>query len=274
MRRLSTVLIFSIAFSVSLVAALEALARRDRSRDHYDLAAEDSELPALLAAHGYTPDALDVGGGVQLRGMLRAPASDHSRVVLFFPGNTEPQLRSSLPALEAIRAGRDFGMAAWAYRGFDGSNGTPSAERADADAQRALAAVHDRLGAESERTVVMGYSLGSGIALRLAAAMSRAGHPPAAVVLLSPFWKHPVGPAKPLGYFLPSDVYRVEDVVRDIKVPVLIVAGAKDQELPVEQHARRLAAALPTSTYWELRGHGHVDFLGDPSLLARIGGFF
>jgi hypothetical protein len=54
---------------------------------------------------------------------------------------------------------------------------------------------------------------------------------------------------------------------------VLVVAGQRDEALPVALNARPLARALPGSQYWELPGRDHVDYLHDSALLARIGNF-
>jgi pimeloyl-ACP methyl ester carboxylesterase len=260
---------------VALAGSLGFSARRAGQRDHYDLAAvQDPALPALLLERGYVANELTVAPGIELRGMVRAPETADARFVLCFPGNTEPQLSSSLPMLEHIRAGRGFGIGAWAYRGYDGSGGVPSPAATEHDARAQLHYVRERLGVTPDRIVLLGYSLGSGIALRLAAELSRAGQPPAAVVLLSPFWSLEIGPAHPLEFFLPSEYYRVGDVVADVRSNVLVVAGREDDALPVAPHARTLVRALgERAEYWELPRRGHVDYLEDSSLLARIGNF-
>lgn len=261
----------SVALALLL---LSAAAHRQHSRFHYATGPEDATLPAFVEAHGYTLRTLDVAPNVRLRGILRAPTSDQAHFALFFPGNSVQQLASSLPALEAIRAGRDLGIVAFAARGFDGSTGRPSPRAAESDARAELAYVRETLHVPAERLVVMGYSMGSGIALRLAAELSRVAQPPAAVVLLSPFWTLEFGPASRFEFLLPTEHYGVEDIAGDVKSPVLVVAGARDESLPVATHAHPLVHALPIGTqYWELPGHDHVDYLHDPVLLARIGNF-
>jgi pimeloyl-ACP methyl ester carboxylesterase len=264
-----------IFLAVGLAVLLLSMAiHRQHKRDHYATGPADVALPALTKAHGYALRSLDVAPNVRLQGILRVPRSDQARFVLFFPGNSEQQLAASLPALEAVRAGRDVGFVAFASRGFDGSTGIPSPAALESDARAQLAYVRGTLHVEAERLVVMGYSLGSGIALRLAAELSRAQQPPAAVVLLSPYWTIAFGPASPFELLLPSEHYRVADIVADVKSPVLVVAGERDEALPVATHAHPLVRALPSGRqYWELPGRNHVDYLQDSALLARIGNF-
>ena len=261
--------------ALSLVALLlEAGTRRQRDRFHYYTAESNAELPALLEEYGYELRELPVAPDVHLRGIVRLPSSNGARFLLFFPGNSTPQLNASLPALEAMRAGRDLGIAAFSYRGFDGSTGRPSPQAAANDASAQLAYLRDRLHVPTERVVLVGYSMGSGIALRLAAELSRAQQPPAAVILLSPYWTLDLGPASPFEFLLPSEQYLTEDIAGDFRGRILVVAGKDDTALPVETHARKLVAALhPGTEYWELRDRGHADYLQDEALLARIGNF-
>ena len=268
--------LFGLLALVLVAGALLLMAAAQRSRDrfHYYTGGESAELAGLLEAHGYELRELQVAPDARLRGIVRLPSSDGARFVLFFPGNAEPQLDVTLPTLEALRAGRDLGIAAFTYRGFDGATGTPSPQAAEDDARAQLRYLHEQLLVPVERVVIVGYSMGSGIALRLPAALSREQQPPAALILLSPYWTLELGPASRFELFLPSEYYRVADVAGEYKGPVLVVAGARDEALPVDQHARKLIRALhPSSQYWELRDRGHVDYLRDTSLLARIGSF-
>jgi uncharacterized protein len=262
-----------LAVALALVL-LGAAVHRHHGRFHYATGPADAGLPALAESDGYTLRTLDVAPNVRLRGILRVPSSEQARFVLFFPGNSLQQLASSLPALEGMRAGRDLGVVAFASRGFDGSTGRPSPGSAASDARAELAYVRGTLHVPAERLVVMGYSMGSGVALRLAAELSRVHQPPAAVVLLSPFWTLAFGPASPFEFLLPTDNYGVAEIAADVHSPVLVVAGALDVSLPVETHAHPLMQALPIgSQYWELPGRDHVDYLHDSALLPRIGNF-
>lgn len=53
-----------------------------------------------------------------------------------------------------------------------------------------------------------------------------------------------------------------EDSIASMKIPVLIVAGTKDEMLPVEHHARLLAGQFVMGEYVELSYLSHFGFLG------------
>jgi pimeloyl-ACP methyl ester carboxylesterase len=270
-RTLAVVLAASLG-SAALVASF--IEKRNLGRFHYDLSPADPKLPSLAREHGYTVHELDVAPETRLRGIVRPSGSAKDPFVLFFPGNVAQQLAVSLPILEALRADGPAGLAMFAYRGIDGSTGRPSVETAPTDAGAQANYLRKNLGVSSSRLVLVGYSMGSGIALRLAAELAAAAQPPAAVILLSPYWTLDLTRASTLGALLSSETYVVEDVIARVTFPLLVVAGARDDALPLEHHAHVLVRALGSrAQYWELPGANHHDYLSDPALLQRIAAF-
>lgn len=57
---------------------------------------------------------------------------------------------------------------------------------------------------------------------------------------------------------------------RMIQVPTLIVWGAHDTELPLEPHARRLQALIPTSELVVMEQSGHFPFVDEAARFARV----
>ncbi len=195
-------------------------------------------------------------------------ASD-ARFLLFFPGNAHAQLSEALALLEILRAGRDLGMAVWSYRGFEGSAGEPSPGAAAEDAHMQRAFLAARHAVSPGQLVVAGYSMGSGIALRLAAELEAREQAPSGLILLSPFSRLLLSPARWYGRVLPAHRYETSELAGRYRGPTLVMAGASDDALPVADHARPLVAALGArASYLELPGKGHVDYLHDASLLA------
>jgi pimeloyl-ACP methyl ester carboxylesterase len=256
-------------------AVVYYIQRRQRSRFVYSLGPADPAVPELARTHGYTVHELPIAAGARVRGLIRPAARPDAPFVLLFPGNTSQQLAANLPLVEALRAARaPAGAAVFAYRGFDGSTGLPSVPSAALDARAQLEHLRDNLGVSPERLVIAGYSMGSGIALRLATELAAAGQPPAAVLMLSPYWRLDLAPARALGILLPSETYVVDDVISKVTFPLLVVAGERDDALPVAHHAHPLMKALgKRAQYWELPGAGHQDYLEDRALLARVAAF-
>lgn len=184
--------------------------------------------------------------------------------VLFLPGNAgEIGDRS-------VRFGfyqaRGLGVLFLSYRGFGGSTGSPSEPGLIADADAAhgwlLAA-----GAPAAKIVVIGESLGTGVAVRLAAR-----RPVAALVLEAPYtaavdvarlsyWWLPVG-------LLMTDQFRSADWLGKIAVPTLVVHGTADALIPFAM-GRAVYQALPgPKEFMTLEGGGHGS-VHDPAVWAR-----
>lgn len=221
------------------------------------------------AALGYEQCALPLAGGGALRGFVRAPRVNKARFVLFFPGNAKGQLAEALALLEILRDARDLGVAVWSYRGFEGSDGEPSPEAIAEDARMQRAFLAARYGVGCERLVIAGYSMGSGIALRLAAELEVREQTPSGLLLLSPFSRFSPSPSRWYGRLLRAHRYETSDSAERYRGPTLVMAGSHDDVLPVAIHARPLVRTLGIhARYIELPGKGHVDYLHDRVLLA------
>jgi pimeloyl-ACP methyl ester carboxylesterase len=191
---------------------------------------------------------------------------DGPRAILYFGGNAEDVSRT-VPELAA--AFPDRAVYAPHYRGYGGSGGRPSERALHADA----AAVFDHVAARHDTVDVVGRSLGSAVATRLAAtkAVRR-------LVLVTPF-DSIVSLAGGLFPFLPvrllvADRFEtVADAPRVAASTLVITAGA-DEVVPAD-HTRRLLeafrAGVATERPFPLAGHNDVST--DPAYLAAIGRF-
>jgi uncharacterized protein len=100
------------------------------------------------------------------------------QVVLYFPGNGD-SLAGSVGRFRAI-ASDGTGLVALSYRGYAGSSGAPSEQGLLRDAAAAYAFASALYAAE--RLVAWGFSLGSGVAVALAAE-----HPLGGLILEAPY---------------------------------------------------------------------------------------
>ena len=99
--------------------------------------------------------------------------------VLFAPGNGGN--RAGRAGLAEVRSDRGLAVLLMDYRGYGGNPGSPSEDGLAADADSAVAALQE-VGYPPHRTIYFGESLGSGVVAAL-----QARHPPAGIVLRSPF---------------------------------------------------------------------------------------
>jgi pimeloyl-ACP methyl ester carboxylesterase len=107
--------------------------------------------------------------------VISVRAHEGPNAIVYFGGNGEdvaynlPEFSSTLP---------DYALYLMNYRGYGGSAGTPTEQAIHQDAQ----ALFDWVHARHSNVVVMGRSLGSGVAIRLASE-----RPAARLVLITPY---------------------------------------------------------------------------------------
>ncbi len=166
---------------------------------------------------------------------------------------------------------RGFGVAYLSYRGFGGSSGSPSEAGLIADAD----AAYDWLiakGVEPGRIALLGESLGSGVAVQLAAKREVG-----AVALEAPYTST-VEVAAKIYWWLPvhvlmKDQFKSIDFIAAVVAPLLIIHGEEDSLIPVEFGRRLFAAANQPKELEIVPGFGH-DVLFEETTWAREAEFF
>jgi fermentation-respiration switch protein FrsA (DUF1100 family) len=102
-------------------------------------------------------------------------------------------------------------------------------------------------------------------------------HPPAALVLRSPFTSMAdVGrhhyPFLPVRLLL-RDRFAAIDLIQRVRAPVLVIAGGRDQIVPVDHSRRLYDAAAPPKTLLVIPGADHNDdalLAGDEMVQAIV----
>lgn len=162
------------------------------------------------------------------------------------------------------------------YRGYGGSGGSPSEEGLYLDALAGYEFLSERLGG-SASIMVLGRSMGGAVAARLAATRATGG-----LVLESAFTSlEAMG--RILYPFLPGIFFRrlrgrfdTLGSLRDVKVPILVVHGARDEIVPLRMGRTLYEAAGARRQWHEVPGAGHNDVfqVGGREYFRVIGGFF
>lgn len=156
------------------------------------------------------------------------PPRDGKPVVLFFHGNGEV-LAWRVPRFRGIVAD-GTGLIALSFRGYAGSTGSPSEAGLIADAEAAYRFAAARYA--TSRIVPWGYSLGSGVAVAIAAAHSVGG-----LILETPYTStvdiaaaaFPYLPAR----WLLRDRFHSDRRIGNVHAPLLIMHGGKDRVIPI-----------------------------------------
>jgi fermentation-respiration switch protein FrsA (DUF1100 family) len=188
---------------------------------------------------------LSPGEGVELHA-LRFTTTDALGTVLFFHGNAGSLRRWGKQAKRFTRSGWNVLM--MDYRGYGKSRGKLSEQALHADAALWYAWLKEREA--EDRIVVYGRSLGSGMAVPVAAA-----HRPRALVLESPF-ANLYDAARHQFYALPYRLllryaFRNDKAIRRITCPVYIFHGKRDPVVPYES-ALKLYALVPGTVHREM----------------------
>ena len=213
---------------------------------------------ALAAKPGWREASLTIGK-LELNGLVRPPEFPEAPWVLYFGGNATT-LEGSQWILERIAGAEDMGLAVFAYRGYDGSDGRPTQRALVRDGVAAAAEI-TALGATPEHLVIVGQSLGAAVAVQVTAELQEAGRAPAGLVLVSPFTSVPAVARDHVGcapVCLFPDPWRSIRRVHGLRGPALVLHGTKDDVVPIA-HGRRIAESLPDARFVELPEKGHND---------------
>jgi hypothetical protein len=188
---------------------------------------------------------------------------DGPRALIYFGGNAEDVSRD-LPLFS--QAFPDHAIYLLHYRSFGGSSGTPSEEAIQRDA----AALFDLARAAHPETAVIGRSLGSGVAVRLA---SR--RPVSRLILITPynsFQEIAAGqfPYMPVPWIL-RDKFESWRYAPKIVVPTLLIAAGNDEVIPrasTERLYARFAKGVATMRVIPETDHNSIS--ASPQYLELI----
>ena len=185
-----------------------------------------------------------------------------SPLVLYFGGNAE---EVSWMALEARRQAPGTGWLLVEYRGYGASEGSPSERELIKDGL----SWYDHAAKTNKSIYLFGRSLGSGVAVPLAAARAVEG-----VILVAPFdslvevGRHHY-PILPVGWMLR---HRFDSLgaAPAVKAPLLCLVAGRDEIIPAV-HSRRLYDAWAGPKRWvELANAGHNSTDGAPQFWGAI----
>lgn len=246
-----------ILFFVLTAVAAWVLAKR-LHQFAYWIARKDHAEIAAMATGGWSVQRLYVEPGVTLVGLVRPPRSADAPWLLFAPGNSSALLDGFRQVLDGLVGDRDLGLAFFAWRGFEASDGVPSPAGLRLDLHAAWRWLRDR-GVPAERIELWGYSLGATVAAQVAAELADTGERPRRLGLIAVGERFTVMRTGLFGRFLPSHVYELTSTLPQLPAPIVIVHGSDDDALPIDG-ARRLAQQLGgRAVLHELPGKGHAD---------------
>ncbi|WP_296615153.1 alpha/beta fold hydrolase [Sphingomonas sp.] len=214
---------------------------------------------------GYRDVAITTSDGLRGR-LLYHPPQQGKPVILFFHGNGDSVLGSIVAMRSLVAAG--YGAVLPEFRGFNGAPGIPDEQGLYRDA-RAARAWMTANGIGADRIVIIGYSLGTGVAAQMALE-----HAPRALILVAPY-ASVAHVAAARFWWLPADLLVSERFDTAAKIgriacPILLLHGTADTTIPPENSAS-LKALRPNADRVVFPRVGHEVVFSQPAqaLIAR-----
>ncbi len=215
------------------------------------------EVPARYGLDGFSAASIVTSDGETLAAWLALPPAGSAPVILYMHGNAG----TLGDRAERFRLFRDvgFGVLALSWRGYGGSTGTPTEEGLVEDGRAALKLLQQK-GIPRSRIILFGESLGTGVAIQLAANTDTS---PLALILEAPFTSA-ADVARKQYWFLPigllmKDQFRSIDYAPKVTAPVFVFHGTADTIVPYEQGKRLYSAFKAPKDFFIMEGNGHID---------------
>ncbi|HKU06747.1 MAG TPA: alpha/beta hydrolase [Bradyrhizobium sp.] len=182
------------------------------------------------------------------------PAKSGRPVILYFHGNGDYLAGFFARFRDLVADG--IGIVAPAYRGYAGSSGAPSEQGLLRDAAAAYQFTSVRYS--PDRIVAWGFSLGTGVAVALAAEQPvgklilEAPFSSTADIAASLFWYMPVR-------LLMRDPFPSDERIARVRVPLLIMHGTDDHVIPIRFGERLFSLANEPKRFVKFPGGGHEN---------------
>jgi hypothetical protein len=186
-------------------------------------------------------------------------------LVIYFGGNAE----ETSWMLEELRNAPGASWLIVSYRGYGASGGSPGEAALVSDALRWFDHALTLPGVDPKRIYVFGRSLGSGVAVALAAE-----RPVAGLILVAPY-DSLAAVAKRYYWYLPVDLllrHRFDSIAKApaLHQPLLCLIAERDEVIPPEHGERLYAAWGGAKQKIILSGAGHNSTDDDPAFWPAI----
>lgn len=198
--------------------------------------------------------------GLVLKSLFKKPFTNEKNTIVVFHGNAGHighRVDKFRPFIEA-----GFGLLLLEYRGYGENSGKPSENGFYKDSQAALDFL-SKQNISKQKTILYGESLGCGIAAKFStedifkATILEAPYTSIADVAMRQYWYLP---AK----WLLLDRYDIVGIIKNIKSPLLVMHGAKDNVISIE-FGKRVFNSAPKpkeAIYVTNAGHNNLFEFG------------
>lgn len=193
------------------------------------------------------------------------PAKDSARgTVVHYHGSDGNITYTARNLMWLVDAGNN--LFAFDYRGYGRSEGSPSREGLVADSRAAYRLVRSMPDVDPDRIVLIGQSMGGQLAIQ--AALD--DHPPRAVIAESTYGSYADHMFDKMGqldfasifkwpvWLIVSDALSANEVVDQLRCPLLLIHGTEDKGVRYHQSERLYQIASEPKQLWTVEGAEHL----------------
>jgi len=178
---------------------------------------------------------LKISDDVTLDGLYKKSKKEDASLIIYFGGNSDDATRFMLH----ISSLEDFDIVAFNYRGYMKSTGKPSEKALFDDALK----IYDRYS-KNQKVIIIGRSLGSGVAVYLASKRKNSG-----VVLITPY------------YSIASLAQEKYPFLPIIKSPISVILVKNDTTIPNKNSENLIKKIKNLNSVITLEKTTHADVL-------------
>ncbi|ASQ44697.1 alpha/beta hydrolase [Legionella clemsonensis] len=222
------------------------------------------EVPsrAVFQAEDMQTVTLHTADGLELMSWYK-PALPDKPTILYLHGNAG-HIGYRMPLVRQFLAA-GLGVLLLEYRGYGGNKGQPSERGLYSDGEAGLEFLQQQ-GVSLQRTILYGESLGTSVAVYLAAR-----HKVCAVILQSPYTSmtQVARYHYPWVFIPPWDKFDSLSRIANVNSPLLILHGERDTIVPYQQARTLFEYANEPKLLINLPGRGHND-LWDDGFVSKI----
>ena len=211
---------------------------------------------------------IEVDKDVKIKSWLIEKDLKKYKTILFLHGNAGNLFNRSYKLNRLNELNLNVLIISW--RSFSGNQGKPNETNLYEDAKKAVKWLNGK-GVETENIILYGESLGTGVAVEIGQTNKFNS-----IILESPYTSmvkaakiyYPYLPVK----FLLKDKYESEKKIKNIKTPVLIMHGKKDNIVPFYMGKKLFEIANKPKKFLQIEEDDHMLSFND-SLLLEIKNF-
>lgn len=212
---------------------------------------------------------ITVDGGTVV--LYQKPTNNNNPVLVYFHGNGDQLADLDWISTSLSRMGVGFAGIEYPGYGLAADRGSPSESAIFDAAERGINHLIEKEGISKEQIVLGGHSLGTGVAMAMAARGFGVR-----VLLLAPFTSVPdvasnTFPLLPSRFIL-KDHFDSLSRAKQIHVPVLVVHGDNDKLIPMAQ-GRTLVAALSNAQFIAIPNGNHNGMWSHPEATEKMFAF-